>query len=552
VKWNGSVNYGETDTKIINHSLEITENFAAALDSVIDPATGKAACRINVPSAVQTGIGADALNPASCIPYNPFGLQNAGDVLAYSFGDVNTNDKLTQQVAELNLNFDTGRFFKLPGGPIGVALGGEYRMERTKRVNDPIMNAGLTENLSADSAGGFNVYEGFVEVNAPVFMHRGPLLDELSFDAAYRGAHYSTVGKVSAYKVSGTYGPAPWLKLRGTWSHAVRAPNITEAFSPVSGGFFDITDPCSAENIAGNVNYAANCAAAGVPAGFVANTNASIVGQSSGNPNLDPEKSKSYTIGFVLQPTFTPGLSITLDYYSIKIKDAITNVDGQDIINNCYNSSAGLAPEYCTLFTRGTDGNIDFVQTTYVNASKLFTDGWELKVNYSADVSPLTQKWRSTKWMDGRVSFSLNANYVARLRNFPFQANPSQVNILEGKADATFGNNPQLKATADLSYAQGPMTVDWTTRYIGKQALFNRDPTAADKAESRNIPFTEPTFYHDLTVRYRIGERDAGTELFAGVNNLFDEQPPFTVIGTGRDLSFDLGRFIFVGARIRH
>jgi len=552
VKWNGSVNYGETDTAIQQQGLEITENFFAAVDAVTDPATGQPACRLNVPSAPQSGFGSGAQNLSACVPYNPFGQLNGPAVNSYIFGDYATHDRLTQQVAELNANFDTSRFFKLQGGPIGVAVGGEYRMERTRERNSPGLTDGSTEFLTSDSAGGFNVYEGYVEVNAPIFLHYGPWLDELSIDAAYRKAHYSTVGGVGAYKVSGTYGPASWLKLRGTFSHAVRAPNITEAFSPKSSGYFNITDPCGADEINSNVNYAKNCAADGIPVGFISDTSSSIVGQSSGNPNLDPEKSKSYTVGFVLQPSYVPGLSITLDYYSIKIKDAITEVDGQDIINNCYNSSAGLDSQYCSLFTRGPDNNINFVQTTFVNASKLFTDGFELQVSYSTDVAPLTEKWSYTQALDGRLSFNLTANYVARLRNFPFQANPSQVNILEGKADVNFGNNPQLKALADLTYVQGPLTLDWTTRYVGKQALFNRDPTAADKSESRNIPFTEPTFYHDLTVRYRIGERDAGTELFAGVNNLFDEQPPFTVIGTGRDLSFDLGRFIFVGARVRH
>ena len=98
----------------------------------------------------------------------------------------------------------------------------------------------------------------------------GPGLDELTLDAAYRGAHYSTVGGVGAYKVSAVYGPASWIKLRGTYSRAIRAPNITEAFKPLTSTFFTLRDPCSAENIGSNVNFARNCAAAGLPAGFTA------------------------------------------------------------------------------------------------------------------------------------------------------------------------------------------------------------------------------------------------------------------------------------------
>lgn len=552
VKWNGALNYGETDDRTISNNVMITANFAAALDSVIDPATGKAACRINVPSATQTGQGAGALNPQACVPYDPFGQFNSAAAMAYSFGSFWTSDKLTQQVANLNASFDTSRFLTLPGGPLGVATGVEYRIERSEEHNDPMLLSGATEFAAANSSGGFNVAEGYLEVNAPVLKAAGPLLDELSFDVAYRGAHYSTVGGVSAYKVSTVYGPASWLKLRGTYSRAIRAPNITEAFMPSSPSFFTIKDPCSAENIASNVNYAKNCAAAGLPAGFVATSNLSVPGTVSGNPNLQPERSFSYTGGVVLQPPMTPNLAITLDYYSIKIKDAITQVAAQDIVDNCYGSSAGLDQSYCSLFTRdATRQTINFAQTTYVNASKLYTNGLELQVNYALDVAPLIGGWRYLSGLDGRLSFNLTADYVMHLRNYPFQSNPGQVNVLEGTATTSFGNNPQVKGIAGLDYRQGPLEVDWTTRYVGKQALFSRDPSAADGSEALNIPFLEPVFYHDLKVSWRLGGPASGTELFAGATDIFNIEPPSIIIGSGRDMSYDLGRFLFVGARYR-
>jgi len=561
--WDAALNYGETDSHFVNQSLEITENFNAALDSVINPATGQPACRINVPSAPQTGIGSGAFNPASCVPYNPFGVQNGAAALAYSFGAFATDDKLTQEVASLNLNTDTSRFFNLQGGPVGVAFGAEYRREHSQETNDPFVNAGNTENLTADSSGGYHVTEGYVEVNLPFLKDYRPLLQELTVDAAYRGAHYSTVGGVGAYKFSGTYGPTTWLKLRTTYSRAIRAPNITEAFQPTSPGFFNITDPCSAENISGNVNYAKNCAAAGLPAGFVANTNASIKGTSSGNPDLDPEKSISYTGGIVFQPPMIPGLAITLDYYSIKIKNAITNVAAQDVINNCFGSAAGLDPNFCSLFTRGPDQNINFVKTTFVNASKLMTDGYELQATYRAGVTPLTSQWSLTQGLTGTVSFELTADYVAHLRNFPFQNDPTNVHILEGvvanngvSVAALNGGTPHLKALAVTTYNQGPLSLTWQVRYVGKGALFSRDPTAADHSESLDVPFAEATFYHNLSARYRLdglwGGKLDGAEVFGGVNNIFGEEPPFTTIGTGQDLAYDLGRFLFVGVRYRH
>ena len=555
VKWNATLNYGETGTRIRYNDLLINENFAAALDSVIDPATGRAACRINVPSAGTSpfGYGAGAANRSACVPYNPFGDQNSAAAMAYSFGDFTGKDRLTQQVASVNARFDTGKFLNLQGGPVGVAVGGEYRMERTHSRSDALLTSGGADFTATDSAGGFNVVEGYVELSAPLFRDAGPLMHELTIDGAFRGADYSTVGKVAAYKVGAVYGPTNWLKFRGGWSRSVRAPNIVEAYAPVTSAFFPIADPCSAENVGTNVNYARNCAAAGIPAGFTATTNALVAGTSSGNANLDPEKSKSYTLGFVVQPPMVRGLAITLDYYSISIKDAITQVAAQDIIDNCYGSNAGLDATYCSLFSRtgGPRFALTGVQTTYVNASKLFTDGFELQLNYAADVGELTQNWGAASALDGQLNFHLTADYVVSLRNYPFQDNPGDVNKLEGTANPLFGNNPQLKAVADLAYSQGPVTVQWATRYIGRQALFSRDPSATQGSESLNVPFTEPTFYHDLKVTYRFDGTAKGLEVYAGAQNIFDEQPPFTVLGSNRDAAFDLGRFLFVGARFK-
>jgi outer membrane receptor protein involved in Fe transport len=563
INWDAALNYGQTDSRFTNGSQEITENFNAALDSVIDPKTGQPACRINVPSAPPTGIGSGAFSKAACVPFNPFGVQNGPSVFAYSFGTFVTDDKLTQQVANLNANFDTSRFFHLQGGPVGVAVGAEYRMERASEKNDPFVNAGNTESLTADSSGGFNVTEGYIEVNLPVLKDYATLLKELTVGAAYRGAHYSTSGHVDAYKFSGDYRPIDWLRLRTTYSRAIRAPNITEAFLPQTPGFFNITDPCSAENITSNVNFAKNCAAAGIPAGFVANTNASIKGTNSGNPSLDPEKSISYTGGIVVQPPMVPNLAITLDYYSIKIKNAITNPAAQDVLNNCFGSAAGLDPTFCKLFTRGADKNINFIATTFVNASKLQTDGYELQITYHNDVSPLTSRWKYTQPLTGTVNFDLTADYVAHLRIFPFQSDPTNVHILEGvvanngvASPGITEGTPHLKALANLAYAQGPLTLTWQTRYVGKGALFSRDPSAATHSESRSPAFAEATFFHNLSARYRLdglwGGRLDGTEVFGGVNNIFGEEPPNPTIGIGQDLAYDLGRFLFIGVRYRH
>jgi hypothetical protein len=188
-----------------------------------------------------------------------------------------------------------------------------------------------------------------------------------------------------------------------------------------------------------------------------------------------------------------------------------------------------------------------------VNASKLFTDGLAVQIEYGHDVSPLTSRWHMTEGLTGRFSANLNIDFLYHLRNFPFQANPSQVHILEGTNNNTGDEgSPHLRGLANFTYNQGPATVNWTVRYIGKGALFNRDSTATSHSEALDHPFTEATFTHNVVVRYQLsGKWLEGTEAFAGIDNIFGEEPPFTVIGTGGDIGYDLGRFFFVGFKYR-
>lgn len=553
VKWDGAVNYGQTVSHFSNTGSIVTNNFQAALDSVIDPATGKPACRVNVPSAQ----GADYTPPTgliggTCVPFNPFGQQNGPDAFAYSFLTQATRDFLSQQDVNVNFTADSSRFFNLQGGPIAIAVGGEYRMERTYERNAPTILSGITDYLGANSSGGYNVYEYYGEVSAPVFKKKGLGLDELTFDIALRNGRYSTVGDVHADKFSVVYGPINWVKLRSTASLAVRAPNITEAFSPAQPTYYNVSDPCDQNNIASNVNYAKNCAVAGVPVGFTSNLNGSITGQTSGNRSLAAEKSLSYTGGVVIQPPIVPHLSVSIDYYSILIKDAITDIDAQDVIDNCYNSAVGLQSQYCSLFTRGADGNINFVKTTYVNAAKLFNQGMEFQADYFADVAPLTRLSRYTERLTGRVNLSLDVNYVIKLRNFPFQNDVGHYNVWEAYISGTEGDVPQIRGLLDSTYKQGPLQLGWQVRYVGRAARFSRDATAADHSESRNVPFAEAKFYHNLTVRYDLGAYVRGAEVFAGVNDVFGDLPPIGLIQGGNgDAAYDLGRYIYTGVRFR-
>ena len=325
--------HGETTNTRGTLNDLIVDNFVAAVDSVIDPDTGLAACRSQVPSAQ----GEDYQDPASvngneCVAFNPFGQNSSQEARDFVSASTIREDKITQEYVGAQIVFDTAEFLSLQGGGIGVAAGVEYREETSGSKTDEFTQRGfLAGAATPDSFGEYDVTEFFVEVSLPL-LSEVAFAHELTLDAAFRTADYSHAGTADAWKVGFMYAPIEDLRIRGTIGEAVRAPNITEAFDPLSPGFARVADPCDADNLPDDPDRAANCAALGIPAGFQANDNVSVDLLSGGNPDLTSEESESLTAGIVWIPSFAEDLSVTLDYYDIEITDAITFVEAQMLL----------------------------------------------------------------------------------------------------------------------------------------------------------------------------------------------------------------------------
>lgn len=413
------------------------------------------------------------------------------------------------------------------------------------------MKSGLSETApQPDAFGEFDVTEAFIEFNAPILADL-PYAYRLSLDGAYRYADYSTVGGAEAWKVGGVYAPVRDVSFRGTYSRAVRAPNITEAFLPATAGFFSVTDPCDVDEIDSDPDRAANCAAQGVPVGFESNTNVSIEGVSSGNANLDAEEAESFTYGVVLQPRWTPGLTFTADYYDIQIDGAIAQIAAQDIIDNCYDASGGPDANFCSLFTRGADDNINFVSTTFVNAAALTTKGWDFELTYTRDLEEFAANHPAFGALRGRITGSLAANYLKELNFFAFADRPDEIDIEKGEV-----GDPEWSFKSRLTWDNGPLALTWESRFEDKVARFDVTPTpGVNTAESIFPNYVGAEWYHDLVVRYRFESglwRADNIELFARVNNLLDREIPYGLSGNGTSSSYDLfGRQFFGGIRAR-
>lgn len=530
------VYYTHGQTSNIRKTLNdlIPSNLNAALDSVYDPSTASFACRSQVPDAQGEGYEDPAeVNGDQCVPFNPFGFGNA-TAAAQDFisGTVTREDELTQDMYGATVSFDSTNYFELPGGPVGFAVGYEYREEEVTTITDEFTKAGFFTNAATpDSFGGYDVEEFFVEVRLPVlsdvFMAR-----ELSFDGAFRSADYSHAGSADAWQVGFLWSPIEDVRLRGTIGEAVRAPNVDEAFSPLSPGFSNINDPCDADNITDDPDRAANCAALGIPAGFEANDNVSIDTLSGGNPDLFSEESESRTVGVVWTPTFIENLSVTLDWYDIEITDAITSVSAQDILDNCVDATGGPDAGFCSQIDRDpTTNDVTLVRSGFINASALTTSGLEMQIRYTTDLERFD--------LPGELRFNIQGNKVNELNEFAFQDRPDEINVEDGEV-----GDPSYQFRTIVDYRIDQWSVNYTGRFIDRSALFDVSP-GGDTTEDTDISYVGSIWTHDVSVNYDL---DDNMELFLGVRNVFNKVPPGYTFNPLYDL---VGRRVNAGVTIR-
>ncbi len=503
--------YGETNNRRKTLNDLIPDNFSAAVDSVIDPDTGEAACRSQVPSAQ----GEDYQDPASvngseCVPFNPFGQSSSQEARDFVSADVTREDKITQDFVGGVISFDTAEFLELQGGAIGFAAGFEYREETSETTTDEFTKRGfLTSAASPDSFGKYRVTEFFIETSLPL-ISKMKFAHELTLDGAFRTADYSHAGTAEAWKVGLMYAPFEDLRIRGTIGEAVRAPNISEAFDPQSPGFARVSDPCDADNIGDDEDRAANCAALGIPPDFQANDNVSVDLLSGGNPDLESEESESLTAGFVWTPSFIENLSITVDYYDIEIDDAITFVSAQNIADNCVDATGGPDAGFCSQVDRNPVTNdIELVRSGYLNAAALNTEGVEAQFRYSSNLS--------TFELPGELTVNLLVNKLLELEQFEFQDRPDEINVEDGEV-----GDPEWQLRFGADYQLDNMTISWSTRFIDRSALFDVSPNG-DTPEDTSPAYIGSITTHDISMNYQVSDN---VSFNVGVRNLTDKTPP--------------------------
>ena len=524
--------YGETTNTRKTLNDLIPGNFAAALDSVIDPETGEAVCRSQVKSAQGEGYQDPATAQGSdCVAFNPFGQSSSLAARDFVSADVTREDTITQEFIGGSLVFDTGEFFELQGGAIGVATGFEYREETSESLTDEFTKRGLLASAATpDSYGEYDVTEFFIEVSVPLIADMA-FAHELTLDGAFRTADYSHAGTAEAWKVGVMYAPFEDLRIRGTLGEAVRAPNISEAFDPLSPGFSNITDPCDHDDINDDPDRASNCAAIGIPAGFVANDNVSVDVLSGGNDNLESEESESLTVGVVWTPSFVDDLSVTFDYYDIEITDAIISVSAQNIIDNCVDASGGPDSGFCSQVDRDpTTHDIELVRSGFLNAAAIETSGVEAQVRYVTGLEAFE--------LPGEVTMNLLVNKLIKLEEFEFQDRPDEINVEDGEV-----GDPELQVRFNADYQLDDLTVSWSSKLIDRSFTLDISPTG-DTSEDISSAYIGTIVTHDLGVNYQLSD---SVTLNAGIRNITDKLAPGYTTNPIYDL---VGRRAYAGINI--
>lgn len=513
----GYVQHSKYKLHFGNTNVSIRTHMYAAADAVVNPANNQVVCRVTL-----TNPGIEAAQ--GCVPINPFGTAALTDAQrAYVKGVMDDHSVANQDTAGLSVR---GSPFSTWAGPVNVAAGVEYRGQEVSVTVDPIssrvvsgtgirgfptslqgqlLSFNLT-NVAQPSAGSFTVKEGFAEIAVPLAREiKGAY--SLDLNAAARYTDYSTSGGVTTWKVGATYAPIRELRFRATRSRDIRAPNIAELYGLTSVVIQTLLDPTKNN--------------------LPISTARSVTGA---NPALTPEIADTLTAGLAFNWN---GFGLSVDYYKIKIRDAITALTGQQILNGCQAGQADL----CPLIVRDAGGNLFQINASLLNIQSIKMSGVDIETSYNK------------RFGNGQLSLRAVATHLDRYTLITPVSSIEQA----GSGNANTGYNPRWVGTASVDYKTGPWSFFLQERFISSMARVTPPTTIDDN-------HIAATFYTNLRVGYRLDKLPGAPEIYASVDNLLDQEPRITETSGGAaglwyvttaQLYDTIGRFFTVGVRAK-
>ena len=474
------------------------------------------------PAAVRAQLIAN-LSPG-CVPYNIFGNNVEQNRAANAYFNSASNVENRMGLYTFNLGF-SGAPVTLPAGDLGVAFGFDYRRDAINVQNcfDCRRGALMNQNYS-NYFGHILVHEFYGEAEIPIVRDL-PLIETFGLNAAIRNTEYSTSGNVTTWKVGFTWDVNENLRFRGTRSHDIRAPNLNELYNPGSEGNPNIQNK-------------------------VLMTSGFIKSNTVGNPALRPESGETYTVGFALQPTWDwlAGLSVSMDYYYIKMKDIISTVGIQTIMDDyAVRGAASIYAPFVTADPTNVVG-VSRINVPQQNLNSQKTGGVDLEVAYAVpqmDFIPGSFNIRALgTWIDNfhAVTPTQDIDSVGTI-NAPKLA--FNVNLQHQWDNWTSILN--VKYQSNVIYSTTNVGLDGltpgTTQYNATAALGN--------SINRNI--WPEVLQFDVRFAYDlVKEGDTRLQAYVNVENVTNKKPPIVAISLGGSPYDLIGRNFKVGMRFSY
>ena len=518
--------YGRNTTTLHYADVLRIDRIYRGIDSVVDPASGATVCRSTLRDRND-----------GCIPVNLFGQGSVSPAARawVTEGESAQTQEVDEHVAEATAQAD---LFTLPAGNVEVVTGFAWRAESVRAFlhrfpetlegliverAETLGYRGLPESYAGAPniferttrtvmQGRYSVQEIFGEAVVPVLAQQ-PFAEKVELHGAVRLARYSGSGRVTAWKAGIDWAMPAGFRLRATRSRDVRAGSLSERFDESNSGM-TVTDRL----LPGSPAYA-------------------IVATRTGNPAVDPELADTLTAGLVLQPTRWPGVSLSADYYDIRIGDAIAVPAAQSIINSCAQGEL----RSCALIRRTQPGApIISVETPVMNLTQARTRGVDVELSY-----------RQALHLFGGATESF---VVRAFANRVFESSTTGTNgIRVDRAGQTGvgGGAPSWQANVTAAYERGPLRIAVQERLISS-GQYNAVNTAAD-IDNNHV---SGAAYTSLQLGWKPATYP-GVSVFAGITNLFDAPPSragdWGFVGsvpTNESLFDVLGRRFVVGLRV--
>ncbi|WP_300759001.1 TonB-dependent receptor [Janthinobacterium sp.] len=439
---------------------------------------------------------------------NPFGAQSAAGE-AYLQDSVLKGEYLSAKMTSTALDAKISReLFNLPAGDVGFAVGTEFRNEKAEyNVNRELASqassSGYADALS--QSGSRNISALFSELSIPV-------VKDVELSLAARYDHYNDVGGSFNPKVGLRWQPTNQVLLRSSYNTGFRAPTLYDLHGPQTKTFTanKYNDPRLCPN------------GVAIPG---ANDNVACRAQqyirSGGNPEVKPEKSKTFSAGIVLEPT--KSLTMSLDYFNIKLRDKIGTVAEQTLFDNY--------AKYKDSFVYSADGTrLEYVLATLDNLGEMHTAGLDLGLN-----------WKLPRSQYGNFTFNFDGTWVQKYE-------------YQNERDGEYVQNVGV-------YGDNAPVFRWRHNASLQWNLNKWSATLSNKYMSgyRDQNYVDPEFEQSVKA-YSVWSLSGAysgfknTEVTVGVKNLLNQDPPFSnqigTFQTGYDPRFTdpLGRTFYVRA----